>query len=227
MKKLKSSYILSLVTLSGLSIGFSSWVSISESKLSVNVSSGDVEVLPFFKTYGITFKNLDNNLKYVITEQNDSKNVYFLDSSFSLNINFNFTNSKTILDMPFLDLDLTFIPNITFKNPTTGQSKRIIDAVNDKPIYTNNYIYSLNLPNRKYDLSPDNLGRSSIMMKSTNALSLYQLAIADISYKNTNQSTIILDYIINLSDEDVFNTFSNLILDGYTTINYSITINLR
>ena len=228
MKKIKSSLILTLITLSGLSIGFSSWISISGSKLSVDVSSGDVEVLPFFETYGITFTNLDNNLNYVITENNDSKNVYFLETSFSLNINFDFSGSKNILNMPFLDLDLTFTPIITFKNPTTGESKRIIpDAVNDKLIYTNNYIYSLNLPNRKYDLSPNNLGISSIMMKSTDALSLYQLAIADISYKNTNQSTIILDYIINLSDEDVFTTFSNLILDGFTTINYSITIDLR
>ena len=228
MKKIKSSFILTLITLSGLSIGFSSWISISGSKLSVDVSSGDVEVLPFFETYGITFTNLDNNLNYVITENNGNKNVYFLETSFSLNINFDFSGSKNILNMPFLDLDLTFTPIITFKNPTTDKSTIIIpDAVNNKLIYTNNYIYSLNLPNRKYDLSPNNLGISSIMMKSTDALSLYQLAIADISYKNTSQSTVILDYIINLSDEDVFNTFSNLILDGYTTINYSITINLR
>ena len=228
MKKIKSSLILTLITLSGLSIGFSSWISISGSKLSVDVSSGDVEVLPFFETYGITFTNLDNNLNYVITENNESKNVYFLETSFSLNINFDFSGSKTILNMPYLDSKLTFNPIITFKNPSTGEPRRITpQIVNNKFIYTNNYIYSQNLPNRKYDLNPDNLGRSSVMMKSTDALSLYQLAIADITYKDTNQSTVVLDYIINLSDEDVFNTFSDLILKGYTTINYSVTINLE
>lgn len=228
MKKLKSSYILPLVTLSGLSIGFSSWVSISGSKLSVNVSSGDVEVLPFFETYGITFENLENNLEYVITEQSENKNVYFLDKSFSLNINFDFSSNKTILDMPFSDLNLEFNPLITFKNLSTEESIKIIpQVVNKKFIFTNNYIYAQNLPNKKYDLIPDSLGRSSIMMKSTESLSLYQLAISDISYKDTNQSTIVLKYIINLSDEDVYKKFSNLILDGYSTINYSIAISLR
>lgn len=228
MKKIKSSFILTLITLSELSIGFSSWISISGSKLSVDVSSGDVEVLPFFETYGITFTNLNNNLNYVITENNNNKNVYFLETSFSLNINFDFSGIKTILNMPFFDLNLTFSPLITFKNPSTGVTTRITpQLVNNKLIYTNNYIYSQNLPNRKYDLNPNNLGISSVMMKSTDALSLYQLAIADITYKDTNQSTVVLDYIINFSDEDVFNTFSNLILNGYTTINYSITINLR
>ena len=226
MKKIKSSFILTLITLSGLSIGFSSWVSISGSKLSVDVSSGDVEILPFFETYGITFTNLNNNLNYVITENNNNKNIYFLETSFSLNINFDFSGSKTILNMPFLNSNLTFNPLITFKNPSTGDATRITQIVNNKLIYTNNYIYSQNLPNRKYDLNPDNLGRSSVMMKSTDALSLYQLAIADITYKDTNQSTVVLDYIINLSDEDVFKTFSELILNGYTTINYSIKISL-
>ena len=108
MKNLKSSFILTLIALSGLSIGFSSWISISGSKLSVDVSSGDVEILPFFETYGITFTNLDNNLNYVITENNGNKNVYFLETSFSLNINFDFSGSKTILNMPFLDSNLTF-----------------------------------------------------------------------------------------------------------------------
>ena len=227
MKKIKSSFILTLITLSGLSIGFSSWISIPGIKLSVDVSSGDVEILPFFETYGITFTNLDNNLNYVITENNESKNVYFLETSFSLNINFDFSGSKNILNMPFLDSNLTFIPIITFKNPSTGDTTRITQIVNNKFIYTNTYIYSQNLPNRKYDLNPNNLGRSSVMMKSADALSLYQLAIADITYKDTNQSTVVLDYIINLSDEDVFNTFSDLILKGYTTINYSVTIDLR
>lgn len=226
MKNLKSSFILTLIALSGLSIGFSSWISISGSKLSVDVSSGDVEILPFFETYGITFTNLDNNLNYVITENNNNKNVYFLETSFSLNINFDFSGSKTILNMPFLDSNLTFNPIITFKNPSTGDAIRITQIVNNKLIYTNNYIYSQNLPNRKYDLNPDNLGRSSVMMKSTDALSLYQLAIADITYKDTNQSTVVLDYIINLSDENVFKTFSELILNGYTTINYSVKISL-
>ena len=137
MKKIKSSFILTLITLSGLSIGFSSWISISGIKISVDVSSGDVEILPFFETYGITFTNLDNNLNYVITENNESKNVYFLETSFSLNINFDFSGSKNILNMPFLDSNLTFIPIITFKNPSTGDTNRITQIVNNKFIYTN------------------------------------------------------------------------------------------
>ena len=228
MKKIKSSFILTLITLSGLSIGFSSWISISGSKLSVDVSSGDVEVLPFFETYGITFENLENNLEYVIIEQSENKKVYFLDKSFSLNINFDFSNNKTILDMPFSNLNLEFNPLITFKNLSTEDSIKILpQEVNNEFIYTNNYIYAQNLPNKKYDLIKNSLGRSSIMMKSTESLSLYQLAISDISYKDTNQSTIVLKYIINLSDEDVYKKFSNLILDGYSTINYSIAISLR
>ena len=164
----------------------------------------------------------------MIIEQSENKKVYFLDKSFSLNINFDFSNNKTILDMPFSNLNLEFNPLITFKNLSTEDSIKILpQEVNNEFIYTNNYIYAQNLPNKKYDLIKNSLGRSSIMMKSTESLSLYQLAISDISYKDTNQSTIVLKYIINLSDEDVYKKFSNLILDGYSTINYSIAISLR
>ena len=228
MRKLKSSIILSLVALSGIMVGFSSWVSVANSAFLVDVKAGDVEELPFFETYGITFENLNNNLNYVIIDQINSSSVYFTDKYFSFEINFDFNRAHSIATMSFNDLTLNFNPIITFKNPSTGDSTRITtQAVNNEKIFNENLIYLKNLPNNTYDLSLNNLGQSSIPVKSGSSLSLYQLSVMDISYLNTNKSTVITKYEINLSSQTVYNLFSELILNGYTIINYSITMNLR
>ena len=228
MRKLKSSIILSLVALSGITVGFSSWVSVANSAFLVDVKAGDVEELPFFETYGITFENLNNSLNYVIIDQSNSSSVYFIDRYFSFEINFDFNRTHSISTMSFNDLSLNFNPIITFKNPTTGVSTRITpQSVNNKAIFSNNYIYSQNLPNNSYNLNLNNLGQSSIPIKTSDSLSLYQLSILDVSYLSTMTCSLIMNYEINFNEDDVINTFTNLILSGYTIVNYSITINLR
>lgn len=228
MRKLKSSIILSLVALSGITVGFASWVSVANSAFLVDVKAGDVEELPFFETYGITFENLSNNLNYAIIDQNNSSYVYFIDKYFSFEINFDFSRVYSISTMSFNDLTLNFNPIITFKNPSTDESIRITtQTVNNEKIFNENLIYSKNLPNNTYSLSLNNLGQSYIPVKSKSSLSLYQLSIMDISYLNINKSTVITKYEINLLNQTIYNLLSELILNGYTIINYSITINLR
>ena len=227
MRKLKSSIILSLVALSGITVGFSSWVSVANSAFLVDVKAGDVEELPFFETYGITFENLNNSLNYVIIDQSNSSSVYFIDRYFSFEINFDFNRTHSISTMSFNDLSLNFNPIITFKNPTTGVPTRItLQSVNNKAIFSNNYIYSQNLPNNSYNLNLNNLGQSSIPIKTSDSLSLYQLSILDVSYLSTMTCSLIMNYEINFNEDDVINTFTNLILSGYTIVNYSVTINL-